>query len=1321
MAEVFLNSIGAVQGAGLLESPKNGIPQPVVEKLAVFGEKVTVSPGVTLENAWILIVGQYISDVFQGGEGDIPNGYKIWKDKKHHIYPGFIEPFLEVKVNDQDVSRSGAHWNPRVQPSRLALEGDLPDSGSRSALRKAGFTVAQVVPSNGLIRGSTGVISLADIPSDRSLARPNILRSQPFQVLAFESGQSPNSLMGQISLIRQTFLDAEFNARSGSGQSPNVLDALRIERSHPANSFVDPTRFIFRVVDEVDLLRAEKILNEFGISRGLLFANGSEFKRMDALTRKYPLIVPLKFPKAPSLGSVGEQESVNLRDLMHWEHAPKNVLYLSRNNVPFILTSHGGVGEFLASARKVLKTGVSEDTLLESLTVVPAAQLGIDKEVGRLEKGMRANFIMTNKPVFEDGASIESTWVDGIPYKYSKEKKPSLKGLWNLTGFDMLPPRDEDSEPKPQDVRLKIESEKKAWLQIGEEKDEVSHLVINHESLHFITRHPALGEEPLVIISGSIFKDESSGEYELAGRLTKVDGSGSDWSATLIEEEPPVVVAEKSSPDDGNSGVESKSPGKNMIWNNEWVGSVYSDSGEEKDFTAFFKINDGVYRGHFEGDGRIFPAENIKVNEYSLTASVDTARKYIHVYFRHEDGDTLNGWASRLGNDPEKSQTKLRATRISKSLISDHPLAGKWQTATSDDDLGSATQPILNLELVEGEWRARLHNDGTVVDVPYLWSTGPEPSKDGIHFVFTEPSEEDESKNAPAHIELRYDPEFKKTSGTIIIDGEGYEKVSLDPIHPLLSAPLAETESSESKVKDGAPESGDKTASAQSGDDPVISPFALPFGPYSRDQVPEEEDVWVQNATIWTSGPQGNIVGGDLLVSKGKVVFVGHHDDAIEFIKSHGITWREINAAGMHVTPGLIDCHSHTGISRGINEMGQAVTAEVNIGTSTNPDDINWYRQLAGGLTTVNTLHGSANPIGGQNQVNKLRWGVKHPDEMHFEGAMPGIKFALGENVKRNQSRYPNTRMGVESVFRERFQAAREYFALHNSFRNGDIGVAPRRDLELEALGEILDGRRLIHCHSYRQDEILMLCRVAGEFGFRIGTFQHILEGYKVAEVIREHAIGGSAFSDWWAYKVEVQDAIPFAGAIMHNAGMVVSFNSDDSEMARRMNLEAAKAVKYGGLSEMEALKFVTLNPAKQLMIEDRVGSLEVGKDADFVIWDKHPFSTATVCQSTWIDGREFFSIQNDKELRELITKERKRLISKIIGPGKKANKSDEKENEPEKPDAVATAGGSFKSPQDFWKAKVLQQKNLELLQMGIDPSQSQCGECGLRVGSIIQ
>ncbi len=437
----------------------------------------------------------------------------------------------------------------------------------------------------------------------------------------------------------------------------------------------------------------------------------------------------------------------------------------------------------------------------------------------------------------------------------------------------------------------------------------------------------------------------------------------------------------------------------------------------------------------------------------------------------------------------------------------------------------------------------------------------------------------------------------------------------------------------------------------------------FPAGGFGRTAPPQQpKNLLVRGATIWTSSPQGKLENADMLISGGKIVKVGQNLTA----PADAVI---IDAKGKHVTPGLIDAHSHSATSS-INEGAQAVTSEVRIGDVIDCDDITIYRQLAGGLTVAHTMHGSANPIGGQNQTMKWRWGAG-PDGLKFMETPPTIKFALGENVKRSNSqrpsdRYPQTRMGVEQIIRDRFKAAQDYkkaWANYEAKKQATSAaqreaiMPPRRDLELDALVEILEGKRFIHCHSYVQSEILMLTRIARDFGFKIGAFQHVLEGYKVADEIAKYSGGGSCFSDWWAYKFEVYDAIPYNGALMRDAGVVVSFNSDSGELARRMNLEAAKAVKYGNVPEQEALKFVTFNPAKQLKIDQYIGSLEPGKHGDFVVWSGDPLSTYTICEQTWIEGRKYFDRAEDLKMREEVTKEREMLIQKVLAAKKEGGR----------------------------------------------------------------
>ena len=414
----------------------------------------------------------------------------------------------------------------------------------------------------------------------------------------------------------------------------------------------------------------------------------------------------------------------------------------------------------------------------------------------------------------------------------------------------------------------------------------------------------------------------------------------------------------------------------------------------------------------------------------------------------------------------------------------------------------------------------------------------------------------------------------------------------------------------------------------------------------SRGPLAAPKSVLIRNATVWTCGPQGTLTNASVLIVGGKVQQVGY------FKAQLSADTLVIDAAGQHLTPGLIDCHSHTAILGGVNEGSLPSTAMVRIADVVNSETENLYQQLAGGLTMANLLHGSANPIGGQNSVIKLRFGAG-PEGLKFTNAPGGIKFALGENVKqsnwgeKNTTRFPQSRMGVPTFYVNRFTAARQYLdAWADYARKG--GVPPRTNLELEALGEILNGTRRIHCHSYRGDEIIAFLRVCESFGVRVATLQHVLEGYKVADEIARHGAGGSCFTDWWGFKFEVFDAIPYAGSLMHARGVNVSFNSDSSELARRMYLEAAKAVKYGGTSETEALKFVTLNPAKQLGVDQWVGSLEPGKDADFALWSKSPLAYDTLCEQTWIEGRKYFDRAAAAERATTLAKERTDLIAKV-------------------------------------------------------------------------
>ncbi len=473
--------------------------------------------------------------------------------------------------------------------------------------------------------------------------------------------------------------------------------------------------------------------------------------------------------------------------------------------------------------------------------------------------------------------------------------------------------------------------------------------------------------------------------------------------------------------------------------------------------------------------------------------------------------------------------------------------------------------------------------------------------------------------------------------------------------------------------------SSDKDASTKATDEAerikrqmASFPTNYPLGDFGRKE-PPAQPAWLlfRQATVWTCAEAGIMTQADVLVHQGLIARVVPELPRQEWPEGVVV----IEAKGLHLTPGIIDCHSHMATDGGVNEPTQAVTAEVRISDFIDARDVTIYRQLAGGVTAANILHGSANPIGGQNQVIKLRWGAS-PDEMKFAEAPAGIKWALGENVKQSNrggsSRYPQTRMGVEQIMRDALLAARQYRDQHLRWKDRREGLPPRRDLELDALVEVLEGKRFVHCHSYRQDEILALLRSMESLGVQVATLQHILEGYKVADAIKQHGAMASSFSDWWAYKMEVYDAIPFNGALMHQQGIVVSFNSDDGELARHLNQEAGKAMKYGGVSADEAMRFVTLNPAKQLRVDSLVGSIEPGKHADLVLWSDEPLSPMARCQQTWIDGRKYFDFDEDRAQRSTWQSMRETLIQKVLNSG-------------ETPVDPAAAGQGSQAPRDDW------------------------------------
>lgn len=1112
-------------------------------------------PGVTMHAATVVFRDGVITAVLPGEAGPdgvvgteddvaapLPLGPRVWDGTGLHVYAGFIDPFVEVDAPRPDAADPGAHWNARVSPQRSALAGPGLDERSRESLRRLGFAAAAIAPRGGIFRGESAVVSLARLPESAAEAKPTVYRAGAYQTVGFDlSGDSgggwpgyPNSMMGAIALVRQTLLDADWQAEAraaGAEVPPNALDALaRRHRAEPgakAGEVASAPVLFFSVDDELDALRAVRILREFG-RRGGLIGSGTEFARLRALAEAcaeqprtlaatiddgggaaIPVVLPLNFPRAPDVSSPGRADSVELRTLMLWEQAPTNPRRVEGAGLLAALTSSKlrDRAEFAENLGLALRAGLAPDRALAMLTTNPAAILGVGERLGTVAPAKAANLVVASGDLFTaDGAKrgkIRDVWIDGARHEITPPPGIRIAGLWDL---HLVPPTpDARTLTIGEDNSITVT---KFWADAETNPaharpatQKAERVVLDGRRLSFVFEHEPFGS-PGIMLASAVVEGES-----MIGEIVYADGRRRGWHAERRPEEA------KSDPKGSWRIVEIDG----------------APAAEADRFTLEIGAASATFTFPREGEEpTVVRVRNVKIE--GPAASLSRA-------------------LAPIGGEGEAAET--------------------WR--------------------VEGESL-----------------TGESIQPDGARRVYR----------------------------------------------------------AERHKRDEQPRDDQRFAN-------IPEELGHPFGPYMMADLPEQPAVLrIVGATIWTVGPQGTIKDGEMVVEKDVITYIGPRRAAVRFA-AEPVT---IDATGKHITPGIIDCHSHTGISRGVNESGQAVTSEVRIQDVTNPDAINWYRQLAGGVTAVNSLHGSANPIGGQNAVNRVRWGVAHPDDMHFagretyrsanfldpragaraSGVMQGIKFALGENVKQSNraertTRYPATRMGVETIIRDRFIAAREYAAEWGRWAGDRKGPPPRRDLELEALAEILSGERLVHCHSYRQDEILMLARVAKEFGFRIGTYQHILEGYKVAEVVRDFSLGGSAFSDWWAYKVEVQDAIPQAGPIMHEQGAVVSYNSDSDELARRMNVEAGKALKYGNMSPEEALAFVTLNPARQLLIDGRVGSLEVGKDGDFAVWSGPPMSSMSRCEATYIEGRRFFSLEDDAAHRQRNNAERSRIIQKLL------------------------------------------------------------------------
>ncbi len=1217
-----------------LTPPPNGMRRADPTWVALSNATIHVNPGSSpLEHATILARDGRIVAILPGEPATAkdgsptlvpartPIGPRLVDCTGLHLYPGFIEPCFEVDAPAPAGDDASKHWNPKVTPQRPALAAPRLDDNAAGSLRRLGFTAAAISPKGGIFRGQSALISLAKPTDEPSASKPAAYRDPIYQSVAmdFSGGGYPDSQMGAIAVIRQTLGDAQWQAarrQSGAFAGPaNALDPL----------FKSP--WLFQSDSELDLFRIKAIADEFRLNHLLILGSGTEYRLPGGIPAGSTLLLPLNFPKAPDVSSLAKQESVDLRDMMAWEQAPTNPRRLNALGVEFALTTARlqNRGDFWSSLRLAVRHGLDEKVAIQALTTRAAAALNASDLMGTLEKGKLANIAVFDGPALGKNADnkdskLRGVWIDGAWHEVATIPV-SFEGTWDVA----IP-----ADPRPITRRLEIDRDNGITIHRDGKQVKASKVEAATGRLSFVFDHDALdGEEGTCSMMALVAAAEGGASPAIMTGIG-ISGTGKryEWTATrrpkslaglwpFIPVRPVGDATHLIAFNDQNEPVARATSAT--------VTPVTPEALAYDGSSVSFKLGETSLAGSIDWTSPATPRITVKAGDSTWTAARRDLNPFKGTWrVTSYDGKPVAGdkdlaqrtlllaitadnvtiTSTTKGKPPvvvKAKDVKFQATSTPKTdapkpapAPAANPPAANPQAAgdAPPADAKPPSTPVLSLTFTHD--LAPLGGEGTSTDTISI-DFNPEPDKDII----------------------------RGTSALSAGGTHAYEAVRTDD-----------------------PKSDDERSIAD-----IPEQLPTPFGPYGFTEQPEQPThLIISNATIWTNGAAGIIPKGYVYVRSGKIAMVGAGDPSIAVPQGERSVF--INAEGRHLTPGIIDCHSHTGISGGVNEGGQAVTAECRIGDVTNPDAVNWYQQLAGGVTAVNSLHGSANAIGGQSQTNKIRWGCAAPDDMHFEGAMPGIKFALGENPRRangggDNSRYPATRMGVEMLIRDRFTAAAEYIA---SRSRPDF----RRDLELEPLAQVLEGKRLVHCHSYRQDEMLMLALVARDFKFRIGTYQHALEGYKVADAVRDHSGGASGFADWWAYKVEVQDAIPEAFPIMAEQGAVVSYNSDSNEMARRLNLEAAKAVKYSGVSDEDALKYVTLNPARQLKIDQRVGAIEEGKDADLALWSASPLSVFSRCESTWVDGRRLFSVEQDASLRANVKAERMRLIQKLLVGNKK-------------------------------------------------------------------
>jgi len=1341
--------------------PANGMRRLDVSWVALRNCTVYVKPGAeAMQAATILVRDGIIIAVLPGeavaagdapaGEGEaakprykasrVPIGPRVIDGTGLHVYAGFIDACVEVEAPAPRGDKSQLHWNTKVTPQRSALDGGGIDEATATALRKLGFAAAAIAPKGGVFRGRAALVSLAKPSDDPSVAKPEVYRDNVYQFIAMETstggrgnaamwGSYPDSQMGAIALIRQTFLDGQWWSQERE-RGTGVLGVAALDYVAPqakASASAENVRsatqvYLLNTESELDVYRARKVADEFGLTY-MLLGSGLEYRRLSGVRaeptstskpdspvtkdtkqdnldppQSVQLVLPLNFAKAPDVSSVAKQEATDLREMMAWEQAPTNPRRLHDAGVRFALTTSKlkDRGDFAKNLRSAVRHGLSADAALASLTTTPAAWLGATERLGTIEAGKAANLTVLDGPLFgktSEGklSKVRGVWIEG-KWQEVIAAPVVCEGIWDVT----IP-----ADKRPVVRRLEIDRDNGVTVIRDDKRVKATQVVAEEGRLTFTFDHDALDGEEGICTMAAVVQTAGEPSTKLDGvaapsRMIGIGVSGTgkryDWIATkrpaslagvwpIFLDESKEFMGSLIITDDAEHSMiglagQPAAAVKNFIHSGSTLTFDIDRGGGAADSVRARTSSNmpgekrggqlkGVWRdasaketpwtalrrepNPFIGSWRVTELDGKAPAEDAAVLTMKVAPKAVTLTFtKGEDKPIVieaNDVRFRLGLSTARGKSKSAAAAARGENQGDKDPAKSDEVVPNNNEADAEELKNENQDTVPEEAAAPPDADGKPVPAP---AAVPQVT-------------------APGQFSLRFTHDLAKLGGK----GKSSDRVIAE-FSP--AGPQADVLVGQGTLPDGSvheykasrlPPDGAANSETSDDEEPISKDIpekiGVPFGAYGLTAYPEPAaHTIISNATIWTCdalGKVNTIERGYVYLRGNKIAMVGSGDPSVSVPQGERSVY--IDAKGKHITPGIVDCHSHTGISGGVNEGGQAVTAECRIADVTNPDSVSWYQQLAGGVTAVLSLHGSANSIGGQSQTNKIRWGTPSPDDMHFEGAAPGIKFALGENPRRangrgegEAGRYPATRMGVEMQIRDRFTAAKEY----NAARNLDNRT--RRDLELEALSEVLRGERLVHAHSYRQDEMVMLALVAREFGFKIGTYQHALEGYKVADYVRDYSGGASGFSDWWAYKVEVQDAIPQAFSIMHEQGVVVSLNSDSNELARRLNVEAAKAVKYSGTDPIDALKFVTLFPAKQLKIDSRVGSIEAGKDADIAIWSGPPLSSLSRCEATYVDGRLLFSIENDRLLREETTAQRLRLLQKLLSEKKRKDKS---------------------------------------------------------------